>query len=226
HWTAEQVLRERGAKTAVGARNASRQTMDGSRPTTTTVTANTTNQKELTMTPDRENIRFNVLRNALYHTARRRTLERWSRIFNFMVVVLGAAAVGNVVEIYGIPQHWVGMSVAIIGALQLVFDFGRQARDHQTLQRDYFSLLAEIEAAPSADSDTCAGWYSQMIRISADEPPILRALDAKAYNDALDASGSFDSTERLEIPFFHRCIGGFVAFEGYNFRKLSEVSRG
>lgn len=176
------------------------------------------------MTPDRQNIRFNVLRNALYHTARRRALERWNRLFNFAVVVLGAAAFGNVMVTYGLQQHWAGMAVAVIGALQLVFDFGRQARDHQVLQRDYYALLADIEAHPDDGGSLCAGWYSRMIAITADEPPVLRALDAKAYNDALDATEAFDSSERLAIPVLHRLLGGMIAFEGHNYRKVGEVA--
>ncbi|MEI2806208.1 MAG: hypothetical protein V9G18_09780 [Albidovulum sp.] len=176
------------------------------------------------MIPDRANVRFNVLRNALYHTARRRALERWNRVFNFLVVVLGAAAVGNVMAIYGLPQHWGGMAIAVIGALQLVFDFGRQARDHQALQRDYYALLADIEATPEADGNLCAEWYSRMIRITADEPPVFRALDAKAYNDAIDATETFGSDERLVIPGLHRLLGGILPFEGHNYRKVGEIA--
>jgi len=176
------------------------------------------------MTPDRENIRFNVLRNALYHTARRRSLERLNRLFNFLIVILGAAAVGDIASIYGLPRHFIGLAIAVIGALQLVFDFGRQARDHQVLQRDYYALLSEIEAVPTADQDQCAKWFSRMVRITADEPPLYRALDVKAYNDALDATGTFESSERLHIPLLHRALGGVFSFEGYNYRKLAEIA--
>lgn len=175
------------------------------------------------MLHDRENIRFNVLRNALYHTARRRVLERTNRVFNFLVVVLGASAVGDFFNIAGIERAWVGMAIAIIGALQLVFDFGRQARDHQALQRDYFSLLADIEAETAPGDQHCAEWYSRMIRITADEPPTLKALDAKAYNDALDAIDGHDEGERLFIPWWHRRVGAFVGFDGHRYRKFSEI---
>jgi len=173
---------------------------------------------------DREQIRFNTLRNALYHTARRRVLERTNRAFNFLVVVLGASAVGDVFTVIGIERAWIGMSIAVIGAMQLVFDFGRQARDHQTLQRDYFSLLADIEAEIAPTEQHCAEWYSRMIRITADEPPVLKALDAKAYNDALDAIDAHDAGERLLIPWRHRTFGGFFGFDGYRSRKFNEVA--
>jgi hypothetical protein len=174
------------------------------------------------MFADRENIRFNVLRNALYHTARRRVLERWNRWLNFLVIILGAAAVGDILSDYGVQQSYVGMAVAIIGALQLVFDFGRQARDHQGLQRDYYALLADIEATVD-DSDTkCAEWHSRLVRISSDEPPTLRAIDAKAYNDAADAM-ELPRGERLRIPVVHSWFGGLVAFDGYEYKKRSEL---
>ncbi|MEA5160723.1 hypothetical protein [Cereibacter johrii] len=177
------------------------------------------------MLTDRDSIRFNVLRNALYHTARRRSLERSARWLNFLVVLLGAAAVGDVLNAYRLARPAVGLAVSVIGALQLVWDFGRQARDHQALQRDYYSLLADIEASNDQSSEKCGEWHARMIRITADEPPVLRAVDAKAYNDALDAMGTFSSDQRLHIPVTHRYLSGFLAFDGHNYLKQCEMDR-
>lgn len=176
------------------------------------------------MPPDRENIRFNTLRNALYHSARRRSLERLNRGFNFIVVVLGASAAGDVFAVFGVQQSWTAFVVAIVGAAQLVFDFGRQARDHQALQREYYLLLSQIEAKIDATAEECASWYSQLVKIAADEPPVLRAIDAKAYNDALDTLDLHDASNRLHIPWWQKPLAGFVAFEGARYLKLSERS--
>lgn len=175
------------------------------------------------MPADRETIRFNALRNALYHSARRRGLEAWNRVFNFLVVILGTAAVSELLTSTPIDPRWIGAAVATIGALQLVFDFGSKARDHQLLQRDYYQLLAAIEAMVEPTANDLAKWSAEMMRITADEPPTLRALDAKAYNDALDGTGAFDQSERLRIPVLHRILGGVLPFDGYNYRKISEV---
>ncbi len=171
---------------------------------------------------ERENIRFNALRNALYHTSRRRHFERLNRLANFATIMLGTAAASAALTQYGVSATALGVTVAAIGSLQLVFDFGRSARDHQLFQRDYFDLLADIESSPNPSDEACATWRARMIRITGDEPPILRAIDAKAYNDAIDATGSFDETERLRIPFLHRLLGWIVPFDGYGYRKLSE----
>lgn len=172
-------------------------------------------------TPDRETIRFNALRNALYHTARRRSLERWNRLAAFLVISLGASATGNLLGRFDIAVEWVAAAIALVGTLQLVLDFGRQARDHQGLQRDYWHLLADIEAEPEPEPPTLAAWQSRLVRISADEPPILRAVDARAYNDAVDAM-EMPGEERLRIPLHHRLLGGVLPFDGHRYRKVGE----
>lgn len=175
------------------------------------------------MKDERDNIYFNVLRNALYHTARRKSLERLNRIFNFLVIILGAAAMGDVLDTVGIAFYWPAFLVTLIGSAQLVFDFGGASRDHRDLQREYYNLLAEIEEQTEPKAEFIAEWRGRMFRITANEPPTLRAVDAKAFNDALDASNLFDGGERLLIPLHHRMLQGVLTFEGHTYRKLSEL---
>lgn len=172
---------------------------------------------------DRDTIRLNVLRNALYHSARYRSLERTNRFFNFLIVLLGASAMGSLTGSLGISPVWVGGGVAALGALQLVFDFGHAARDHQVLQRDYYWLLADIEAALNPSDEQLAAFQAKMIRITGDEPPTLRAIDARAYNDAIDGSGLFDRDEQLVIPWSHSLVGWLKPFEGFHYLKVHEV---
>lgn len=172
---------------------------------------------------DRDNLRFNVLRNALYHTARRRHFEAGNRAFNFLVIILGAAAISDLFTALNLDPRWIGASVAVIGALQLVIDFGGKARDHQMLQRAYYELLAEIERETMPALEQIAHWQAQQTTIAADEPPTLRAIDAKAYNDALDSIDTFRQDQRLRIPFHHRLLGNLIAFDGHNYKKLSEL---
>ncbi|MBA8907178.1 hypothetical protein HNQ95_002960 [Aminobacter ciceronei] len=173
---------------------------------------------------DVENLRFNALRNALYHTARRRFFELWNRIFNFAVVMLGAAAVGDLLSKYGIDQVPVGVAVAAVGAAQLVFDFGRSARDHQSLQRDYYNLLADIEQTVDPSDDKCAEWQAKMIRFAADEPPTYRAVDAKAYNDAAGAL-ELDKGQFLRIPWWHLLLQWVWTFNGHGYKKSFQGMR-
>jgi hypothetical protein len=174
------------------------------------------------MTHDLETVRFNVLRNALYQTARRMSFERLNRWFSFFVIILGAAAMVELVTGFGVPAVLPSAMVTAIGALQLTFDFGGKARQHHDLQRQYYNLLADIEQTVDPDVAQIAHWYGSMIRIAGDEAPILRAIDAKAYNDAVDAM-EMDRQLRLQIPWHHRVLQGVLTFEGHTYRKLSEL---
>ncbi|MEO2039344.1 MAG: hypothetical protein ABGW90_11725 [Martelella sp.] len=175
------------------------------------------------MEDDRENVSFNVLRNALYHTARRLTFDRWNRWASALVILLGAAAVADFFLRFGIETVYLSIAVTMVGTLQLVFDFGGRARDHQALQRDYYNLLAEIEEKPDANAADIAAWRARMTRIAGDEPPTLRAIDAKAYNDAFDALEFGEEGDRLVIPWWHRLAGQVLTFEGYRYLKRSEI---
>ncbi len=168
-----------------------------------------------------ENIRFNVLRNALYHTAMRRHFEKWNRWFNFLVVLLGAASIADALVQWSIPPYFVGIAVAGIGAAQLAFNFGGNASLHQQLQRDYYNLLADIDGSLGSTEDDVAKWFSSMIRITGNEPPTMRTVDAKAYNDALDATEG-ERDERLYIPLWRWLVEFWFSSEGYTFDKLSE----
>lgn len=186
----------------------------------------TTENREVNTMQTLEQLRVNVLRNALYHTARRRGLERTNRVFNFVIILAGTAVVSQIATDLPNGDVIAGVVVSTIGALQLVFDFGRQARDHQQLQREYYYLLADIEREESPDNKMLAEWQARQMQITADEPPTLRAIDAKAYNDAIDATEAFDEGERLIVPLTHRVLGAFIPFDGHRYRKLSENRKG
>lgn len=174
----------------------------------------------------RDNVFFNVLRNALYHQARRRRIEFWNRGFTFVVVLLGAATFGKFASEFGIQDIWTGALVAVVATFQLVLDLSGAARQHQTLQRDYFSLLADVEEELKPSRQDVSKWRSRMIRISGEEPPVLRAVDAKAHNDALAAMGThvYPKDQRLVIPWHHRLRAHLQSFEGYEYITIRDLN--
>lgn len=169
--------------------------------------------------------RFNALRNALYHTGRRLAFERLNRFFNFAVIALGTAAMSNLLARYEVDVILVGAAIALVGALQLVFDFGGRASEHKVLQRAYFEILAEIEEIGELDDEKIRKFNGKLMRIAADEPPVLRARDSKAYNDALAALGGYDDGERIILKLHHTLFGGIFPYEGYDFRKINELKQ-
>lgn len=163
--------------------------------------------------------RFDALRNALYHTERRNFLDWLNRALNFSVIVLGAGVVGKTADAFLIPGVWLELAVVILATAQLVSDFGSGARDHEFLQRRYYELLAEMEAGDPADPVEQQKWSAKLLTIAAEEPMTMRALDAVAFNTALDAL--FNDPEmqrrRQHVPWWCYVLRNFWAFQGRNF---------
>ncbi len=133
-------------------------------------------------------IRHDALRNALYHTARRAWLERMSRFLNLAVILGGTSYAAQVTAGSPTLALALGLGSATIGAIQLIFDFSGKAHLHERLQRRYYIVLSSIEAKRNVTMEDCANWKAELLQIYADEPPILRALDAIADNQATAAS--------------------------------------
>jgi hypothetical protein len=134
-----------------------------------------------------QNPRFDALRSALYHTERRKFLDLLNRIVNFSIVLLGAGAAAKWAKVVHIEEAWIEFAIVFFATAQLVFDFGGSARVHEFLQRRYYEVLAEIEGEKSDDEHAMRRWSAKLVTLMADEPMTMRALDAIAYNKALDA---------------------------------------
>jgi hypothetical protein len=164
-------------------------------------------------------VKFDALRNAIYHASRRRFFELLNRFLSFLVVVSGTAAVASVA---GWDPRWPAAGAAVIGALQLVFDFAGRARLHETLQRRYFELIAEIDGRLEPSEADVSKWRSDLNLIYADEPPPMRALDAIAFNKACDSLGCPD--ERRSINLWQWLMQQVVPFSNTDFVNAKAAS--
>jgi hypothetical protein len=162
--------------------------------------------------------KFNALRNAIYHTARKSFLDLLNRLLNFAVIVLGAGVAGKVSALFHLEEPWLEFAVLIFATAQLTLDFGNRARTHEFLQKKYHEMLAEMELETEPD---LRRWNSKLEAIAADEPMPMRALDTLAYNAALDATVSdpkVRSENRLHVPLGHRLFKNFLPRNGYEYR--------
>jgi hypothetical protein len=170
--------------------------------------------------------KFNALRNAIYHAARREYYDTLNRLLNFVVIIFGAGVAGKASKLFHVEELWLEFGTLIFATAQLSFDFGSKARTHEFLQRKYGEMLAEIELETTANP---AKWNSKLYTIASEEPMPMRAVDALAYNAALDATTSdpkIKRENRLRVPFCHRLLRHLIARDGYEYRPESEpISR-
>jgi len=171
--------------------------------------------------------RFDALRNAMYHTQRRAFFDTLNRFINFLVILVGASVVGKVADFLKFDGVWLELGVVFLATGQLVFDFGKRAMAHESLQRRYYEVLAEMDAEAQADSEAAKKkWSAKLLTIAADEPMAMRALDAVAYNQALDAI--YDDPEiqqqfRQSVSGWQYLLRHICAFQRTNFHTKPQM---
>jgi len=166
--------------------------------------------------------KFDALRNAIYHVARRNYFDLLNRLLNFVVIILGAGVAAKSAELFHVKELSLEFGVLIAATMQLTFDFGYRARTHEILQMKYYEMLADIELDPAPNPNR---WFAKLHTIAAGEPMPMRALDALAYNAALDATTSdpeIRKENRLFVPFMHRRLRHIFAFHSHQYTLESE----
>lgn len=145
-------------------------------------------------------LRFEILRNAIYHTARGQFLDLCTRVISFVIILLGTAAASQLgAATSKFDDRWLAGAAALVATFQLVGDFGVAARTHSYLQRRCYELLAELETLLPLDEAAIANLRAKLTILYGEEPPPMRALDAVAYNAACDSLGKEKSRVRIGI---------------------------
>jgi len=165
---------------------------------------------------------FDALRNALYHTARGGFLSLINKTINFIVIVLSADVVGKAagIGVLHIGGIWIELCVTAFATAQLVFDFGSLAQDHKFLQRRYYELLSEMELDDSSDKEFKKKWSSKLTTLCGDETLTMHALNAIAYNKALDALRADEdilNDYHRHVKWWHVLLRNIFAFNSTDF---------
>lgn len=173
------------------------------------------------------NVRFDALRNSLYHKERASFLDKLNKGINALVIVLGSGVVEKIITKHSFDGLYVELTFLIVATIQLVFDFGGSAKDHHYLQVQYSKALAEMEAVAAWDSETERTWSVRLVAISADEVQTMRALDTVAFNQALDAMYGGTPTQkdfRLYVSGLQYALRHVLAFSQSQFMPASRRS--
>lgn len=172
-------------------------------------------------------LRRSIYRSALYHEARTRSLTFFQKLGQLTSVLLGSAVAADIGSNFlggrEAQRLLFGAAVSVVGALQLVLDFGASARTHQKLHEQFVFLLAEIARAAKPSESELKVWDAKRIEIGASSPPKLTSVDAVAYNQAY-ASLYPDPKEenKLHIPLFILTLGWILPFNGHFYRTKKE----
>lgn len=136
----------------------------------------------------------------------------------FLVVALGTAGVGNFLAAAHINQVALAALTAILAALDLVVDLRGKAELHGRLKLQYYALLAKIERSSQPSNKQLCEWQAEFIEFTALEPNEYRAVNAIAFNDAVDSLGR-DASCKEKLGFHHRLFRHIYSFRGHDFGK-------
>lgn len=164
-----------------------------------------------------EAFQINCLRNARYHEDRERYYSRLHRWTMFVVVVTGTATITSL--LIKVPEVATASAIfsALSGAMDLVFDVSGRAKLHASLRQRFYALLA----AAIANESTLTQLRKTATLIYADEPPCMHAVNAIAYNGAMDAYGR-PQKKKLLINLHHRMFRNILSFATTSFISFEE----
>ena len=156
---------------------------------------------------------FGVRRSIRYHNRRRLFFDRLNKISKFLAAVSGTATFASVLAEAG-PAWTLSFAalVAAFSAVDLVINTSEAARLHSELARQYFELEREMIKCESPIREDIVEFKSRRLEIEANEPPVLKVLDAICHNELLRALGHDDSLyvgikwyQRIFAHFFDIC---------------------
>jgi hypothetical protein len=104
--------------------------------------------------------------------------------------------------------------VTVSSAIDLVLRTSQSACVHDVLARRFNDLQENmVRAGDSAPEADLRRWTVERLHIEADEPPILRVLDAVCYNEQARSMG-YGEEAFAKIGFFQRLFANFFDFRG------------
>ena len=130
---------------------------------------------------DRDRLRITLLRNVRYNEDRQAFFVTLNGLLNLGVLMSGTGVVATLTTRH---QGWsrdIAILTAVIGAVQLIFDFGRRQYLHESLRARFLGLLAKLR------EDNITEIRGEADAIYSEEPPTYYAVDALAFNAAQKA---------------------------------------
>lgn len=159
-------------------------------------------------------MRFGCIRNATYHEDREMHYASVHRFLMFIVVAVGTASIGASLVQDNLFATAGTAAAVLAGLIDLLWNVDGMARLHSSLRRRCYDLLARLEAKESLD-----GLNAEFLRIIADEPPAMHAVNALAFNAASDAMGR-PKARKYKLGFWAMLLRHWWRFRPNEFPEL------
>jgi len=155
------------------------------------------------------NLLFGVRRSVRYHDRRVRFFDFIRKGISILTLLSGSGAIITAIALAGTAYIIIASAtVAILSAIDLIFDPAGYARLHNDLKRRFINLESEMTLEGKSQSNINR-LTSTRLAIEADEPPVLRILDIICHNEMLRSMG-YDRSHFISITPMQRFFSHFA----------------
>lgn len=142
----------------------------------------------------RHQIWCDVQRSIRYHRAREAFFQWYANAISFLTLLAGSGVVVTLLAENDLKSISValGVSVAAMQAIELVFQVTTKARLHSSLAGEFAAIARVLAKNPELNASEMNEISADILVIEAREPPIKRYLDLICHNQVAKAIGSSD----------------------------------
>lgn len=149
---------------------------------------------------------FAVEKSMQYHRRHARFISTCSRFVTFASALSGTAVVVALFSTSSKVATALGVLVAILGTMQLVFDLDGKVRENEHALRDFTRLRKNINDCPVIDDTQVVGWENTRREFESVFVAELDALNVSCHNIICEARGNTASLRYinpLQRAFIH-----------------------
>lgn len=166
------------------------------------VEANLQADKREELLDRKHDLKFNIGRSIRYHKARQNFFDLLDKFTNFISILFGSSSVFVLSQQNTVLAMYLGLSLAFISSLALVFGFSTKARDHFDFAKQFTEQERRLIKGPL--SDYLLNSVEDEIRsIESSEPNVLRTLNDLCWNDEAEAQG-VPKEELIKVDWYRR----------------------
>lgn len=154
-----------------------------------------------------------------YHAYRRNFFDGLHKGTMFLILALGSVAVTKLVSDW-VPVEYLAGIAGALAAIDMVFSYSHQARDHESYYRRFAELSVEF---PTHDHthENVRRWIARYRTIAAEHAMIFRALKALCYNQVIIARYTDKETLDafwIDMNPFQRWLANLIKFKTSDIR--------
>jgi hypothetical protein len=146
-----------------------------------------------------ENLLFEVRRSIRYHSKRANFFSFLNKLFMAVSIIAGSSVVAMAINGDKIFSMALGIIVAVMSTISLVFGYSSNEQLHNELKRKFIKLEKSMVKCENPDNKILGEKNAKRLSIETNEIEIIESLNSICYNEQAKAQGS---KERIKINWF------------------------